>query len=76
MGLTNLKNYVEQKRKEYEEWQEEGRAKGLPRSMPFEEENLVWAIGDYLSMKGEFTEEDVEYLKELGFVPEDFIEED
>lgn len=40
------------------------------------DEGIVYAIQDYYGCKGEFTEDDVEFLKENGFIPEDFIEED
>lgn len=69
MRLTNLKDYVEDSKVYYLthygrlDWQ-------------WYDEGLVWAIDEYLSMKGEFSEEDVTYLKTLGFEPEDFIEED
>lgn len=69
MTLTNLKNYVEQKKQWYLD-------KYGKLDWQWYDEGLVWAIEDYLSMKVEFTGEDVTYLKTLGFVPEDFIEED
>lgn len=68
MKLTNLKNYVEEEK----QWYLEKYGK-LDWAW---DEGIVWAIQDYLSMKGEFGEEDLVYLKELGFVPEDFIEEE
>jgi hypothetical protein len=71
-----LQQHVEQKRSEYQAWQEEGRARGYSRSQPFEEENLIWAIEEYLSHKGEFSEVDTQYLKALGYLPEDFQDED
>ena len=71
-----LQEHVEQQRLEYQAWQEEGRARGFSRSQPFEEENLIWAIEEYLSCKGEFSEIDTQYLKVLGYVPEDFQDED
>lgn len=71
-----LQQYVEQKRLEYQTWQEEGRARGYSRSQPFEEENLVWAIQEYLSCQGDFSEVDTQYLKALGYLPEDFQDED
>ena len=40
------------------------------------DEGLVYAVQDYYSCKGEFTEDDVEFLKENGFIPEDFIWEE
>ena len=71
-----LQQHVEQKRSEYQVWQEEGKARGYSRSQPFEEENLVWAIEEYLSHKGEFSEVDTQYLKALGYLPKDFQDED
>ncbi len=69
MKLTNLQNYVEQQKQWYLD-------KYAKLDWAWYDEGLVWAIQDYLSMKCDFSEEDVVYLKELGFVPEDFIEED
>lgn len=69
MKLTNLQNYVEQQKQWYLD-------KYAKLDWGWYDEGLVWAIQDYLSMKGDFTEDDVAYLKELGFVPKDFIEED
>ena len=40
------------------------------------DEGLVYAIQDYVSMKGEFTAEDVEFLHRTEFEPEDFIDEE
>jgi hypothetical protein len=71
-----LQQYVEQKRSEYQAWQEEGRARGYSRSQPFEEENLIWAIQEYLSYQGDFSEVDTQYLEALGYLPEDFQDED
>ena len=73
---NTLQEYVELKRLEYQAWQEEGRARGFSRSQPFEDENIIWAIQEYLSCKGEFSEIDTQYLKALGYVPEDFQDED
>ena len=38
------------------------------------DEGLVYAIQDYVSMRGEFTEADVEFLYRTEFEPEDFID--
>lgn len=76
MILTNLQEHVKEARQNYEQWQAEGRARGYSRSQPFEEENLVWAIEEYISHKGEFSEEDIIFLKSLGFAPEQFQEDD
>ncbi len=68
MGLTNLKNYVEKQKQWYLE-------KYGKLDWQWHDEGIVWAIEDYLSMKGGFTKDDIEFLKENDFVPEDFIEE-
>jgi hypothetical protein len=39
------------------------------------DEGLVYAIQDYVSMKCEFTEEDVEFLHRTEFEPEDFLKD-
>ena len=39
------------------------------------DEGLYYAIADYYSMMGEFTEEDIEFIHRTEFEPEDFIEE-
>lgn len=76
MILTNLQEHVKEAHQNYEQWQAEGRARGYSRSQPFEDENIIWAIQEYLSCKGEFSEIDIQYLKVLGYVPEDFQDED
>lgn len=40
------------------------------------DEGIVYAVQDYYGCTGGFTEDDVEFLKENGFISEDFIEED
>lgn len=40
------------------------------------DEGLYYAITDYYSMMGEFTEEDIEFIHRTEFEPEDFIEEE
>lgn len=69
MGLTNLRNYVEKQKQWYLE-------KDGKLDWQWHDEGIVYAIQDYYGCKGEFTEDDVEFLKENGFIPEDFIEED
>jgi hypothetical protein len=39
------------------------------------DEGLVYAIQDYVSMTGEFTESDVEFLHRTEFEPEDFLKD-
>lgn len=68
MKLTTLEAYVQEKKQWYLdkygkldwEWYDEG---------------LIWAIQDYVSMKGEFTEADVEFLRRTEFEPEYFLED-
>ena len=68
MELTTLESYVQEKKQWYLdkygklgwEWYDEG---------------LVWAIQDYVSMTGEFTESDVEFLHRTEFEPEDFLKD-
>lgn len=38
----------------------------------WDEEGIIWAIQDYLSTKGEFSEEDKKTLEKYGFVEDDF----
>ena len=64
MKIINLKKHVENNKKDYE---------GKPDWM-WEDEGIVYAIQDYLAMKGEFSEEDNLFLKSVGFSKEDFIE--
>ena len=40
------------------------------------DEGLYYAIADYVSMMGEFSEEDKEFLKRTEFEPEDFIDDE
>ena len=42
----------------------------------WKEEATIWAIQDYLSMKGEFSTEDLKTLYSLGFCGGDFIDGD
>ena len=39
------------------------------------DEGLVYAIQSYVSMMGEFTEADVEFLHRTEFEPEDFLKD-
>lgn len=66
MKLTTLQDYVAQAKKRYEDDQAEWRERngGHYSSIPFEDEQLVFAICDYHSMKGELTEEDYQFLDE------------
>ena len=40
------------------------------------DEGLYYAIGDYVSMKGEFSVEDIEFLHRTELEPEYFIDEE
>lgn len=65
MKLTTLKAYIEQKQKEHDDHITEYKMRnnGHYSGIPFEEENLIWAIQDWYGMKGEFTEEELYYLE-------------
>ena len=39
----------------------------------YEDENIIWAIQDYLSMKGEFDSEDLKTIYDHGFCAGDFV---
>jgi hypothetical protein len=39
------------------------------------DEGLVWAIQDYVSMNGEFSDADIDFLHRTEFEPEDFLKE-
>ena len=72
MKLTTLEAYVKAKKQWY--FDKYGKL-----DWQWYDEGIVWAIQDYLSMKGEFSEADVEFLHRTEFEPEDFlrdIEED
>lgn len=69
MELTILEAYVQKKKQWYLD-------KYGKLDWHWYDEGIVYAIQDYVSMKGEFTEEDVEFLHRTEFEPEDFIEED
>lgn len=64
---SSLRNYVEGSRQWYLD-------KYGKLDWQWYDEGLIWAIQEYHS-SCDFTEEDVVYLRELDFVPEDFIEE-
>lgn len=59
--LTNLKNYIEESKKESEIV--EG----------YENEHFCLCTFDYLAHKGEFLKEDEEYLEENGYFESDFL---
>ena len=68
MKLTTLEAYVQEKKQWYlDEYVE--------LDWQWYDEGLVWAIQDYVSMRGEFTEEDVEFLYRTEFEPEYFLED-
>ena len=39
----------------------------------YENENVIWAIQDYLSMKGEFDSDDLKTIYDHGFCAGDFV---
>lgn len=61
-----LKEWIEEARRRWE-LNREGvkEACGFESEIPFEDESLVYAIQDWESMMGEFTEEEYQYLKEV-----------
>ena len=68
MKLTTLEAYVNEKKQWYlDEYGE--------LDWQWYDEGLIWAIQDYVSMRGEFTEEDVEFLKSTELEPEYFLED-
>ena len=69
MKLTTLEAYVQEKKQEY--IKENGKLDGY-----WYDENIIWAIQDYVSMKGEFTKEDLDFLSRTEFEPEYFLEEE
>lgn len=69
MKLTNLKNYVEERKQLYLE-------KYGKLDWHWFDEGLAWAIGDYLS-SCELTRADEMFLRDNGLISVlDFIEED
>lgn len=52
----SLKEYVNERRKDYI---------GLPAYRW--DEGLIWAIQGYYGSMGEFTKEDIDYIKEMGW---------
>ena len=64
--MTNLKDYIKQK----SDWYLNKYGK---LDWHWFDEGVIWAIQDYLSMKGEFSQEDIEVIKARGFSSEDFI---
>ena len=68
MKLTTLEAYVHEKKQWYLD--EYGKL-----DWEWYDEGLIWAIQDYVSMKGEFTDADVEFLRRTEFEPEYFLED-
>lgn len=58
----NLEQYVEEMRKDYE---------NKPLWM-WEDEGIIYAIMDYFSSTGEFSDSDADYINAIGFSVEDF----
>ena len=69
MEIKSLESYVNKKKQWYLD-------KYGKLDWQWYDEGIVWAIQDYVSMTGEFTEEDVEFLHRTEFEPEDFLEEE
>ena len=68
MTITTLEAYVQEKKQWYLD-------KYDKLDWQWYDEGLVWALQDYLSMTGEFTETDVEFLRRTEFEPEDFLKD-
>ena len=68
MKLTTLEVYVNEHKQWYLDTYGELNWKWF-------HEGLYYAIEDYVSMKGEFTEADVEFLHRTEFEPEDFLKD-
>lgn len=67
MKLTTLEVYVNEQKQWYlEEFGE--------LDWQWYDEGLYYAIADYVSMRGEFSDADVEFLHRTEFEPEDFID--
>lgn len=66
--VVNLEMYVNEQKKWYLE-------KYGELNWKWYDEGLYYAIADYVSMRGEFTQEDVEFLRRTEFEPEDFLED-
>ena len=66
--IVNLEMYVNEQKKWYLE-------KYGELNWKWYDEGLYYAIADYVSMRGEFTQEDVEFLRRTEFEPEDFLED-
>ncbi len=67
MKLTTLEAYVNEQKQWYlEEFGE--------LDWQWYDEGLYYAIADYVSMRGEFSDADVEFLHRTEFEPEDFID--
>lgn len=65
--MDNLEQYVEARKQELIV---EGKFNG------YWDESLTWSIQEYYGSKGEFSDDDVEYLRKHHLVPEDFYEEE
>ena len=68
MKLTTLEAYVQEKKQWYLD--EYGKL-----DWQWYDEGLIWAIQDYVSMRGEFSDADVEFLHRTEFEPEYFLED-
>lgn len=75
MELTTLQAYIERAQLEYDLDQQEREFRYHSRSpISFEEENLIYAIQDWYSMRGEFTEEEYEYLEKTWGLTKDEVD--
>lgn len=66
MEIKSLESYVNEKKQWYLD-------KYGKLDWQWYDEGLIWVIQDYVSMTGEFTDKDVEFLHRTEFEPEDFL---
>jgi hypothetical protein len=43
---------------------------------PYYDENFIWAIQEYFGSKGEFTENDIQFIHDNGLSEDDFVDEE
>lgn len=67
MKLTTLEAYVNEQKQWY-------LTKYGKLGWQWYDEGLYYAIADYASMRGEFSDVDIEFLHRTEFEPEDFID--
>lgn len=74
MVLTNLRDYVNEAKERYDKHANEFFKRfGVYPSIPFEDENLIYAVLDYYGAMGEFTADDLEFWRMNTDITEDDI---